>query len=94
MILMENNTLLKGLDTSDWESYKSSLGKAVEAAEEFGVSDRTITSFAAKFGEFLNQNAHADLPENKAIQELWQAADKKEQHTLAKLMVKICKKSS
>ncbi|MGI5825411.1 MAG: DUF3243 family protein [Bacillota bacterium] len=91
---MDTNNLLKGLDTSSWENYKKSLGQAVEAAEEFGVSNRTIAAFATTFGEFLNQNAKADLPENKAIQELWQAADKKEQYTLAKLMVDICKKSS
>ncbi len=91
---MDNTiSLLNGLDTSSWENYKKSLGQAVEAAEDFGIGDRTITAFAAKFGEFLNRNASADLPENKAIQELWQVADKKEQHTLAKLMVEVCKNS-
>ena len=88
---MDTKNLLKALDTSSWENYKKSLGEATRAAEEFGISDRTIAGFATTFGEFLNQNAHADLPENRAIQELWNVADKKEKHTIAKLMVEVCK---
>ncbi len=90
---MDTSAILNGLDTSSWENYKKSLGEATRAAEDFGISDRTIAGFATTFGEFLNQNAHADLPENRAIQELWNVADKKERHTLAKLMVQLCKKS-
>lgn len=90
---MSTKDLLKGLDTTSWENYKKSLGQAVEAAEEFGIGDRGIHAFAATFGEFLNRNAHADLPENRAIQELWQVADEKEQRTLAKLMVNLCRKA-
>lgn len=90
---MDTKALLNGLDTSSWENYKKSLGSATRAAEDFGVSDRVIAGFATTFGEFLNQNAHADLPENRAIQELWNVADKKEKHTLAKLMVQLCKNS-
>lgn len=84
------NNIFKDLDTSSWENYKCSLGQAVEAAHDFGVGDKTIQKFAATFGEFLNQKAQADLPENKAIQELWQVANKREQQTLAKLMVELC----
>ncbi len=84
------NNIFKDLDTSSWESYKCSLGQAVEAAEDFGIGEKTIQKFAATFGEYLNQKAQADLPENKAIQELWQAADNSERQTLAKLMVDIC----
>lgn len=90
---MDTSEILNGLDTSSWENYKKSLGNATRAAEDFGVSDRAIAGFATTFGEFLNQNAHADLPENRAIQELWNVADKKEKHTLAKLMVQLCKNS-
>lgn len=90
---MQANNLLKALDTSCWENYKKSLGEAVRAAEELGIGDKTISAFAATFGEYLNRNAHADLPENQAIQELWNVADKKEKQVIAKLMAELCKNS-
>lgn len=87
------NNIFSQLDTSSWNAYKRSLGQGVETAQELGVSDRALTTFAASFGEFLARNAEADLPENKAIKEMWQVADSGDQKVLAGLMVKLAKKA-
>lgn len=87
------NNLFNQLDTTSWAAYKRSLGQGVETAQDLGISERALTTFAASFGEFLARNAEADLPENKAIKEMWQLADSRDQKVLAGLMVKLAKKA-
>lgn len=38
--------ILNKLDTSSWESYKHSLGQAMEVASDMGISENQITQFA------------------------------------------------
>lgn len=83
--------IMKNLDTSSWESYKHSLGKGMEIAKELGMSDQEITAVAQKFGSYLAQNVNPDLPENRAIKDLWEFADEREQETLTNLMMKLAK---
>ncbi|MEL7563801.1 MAG: DUF3243 family protein [Dehalobacterium sp.] len=83
--------IMKNLDTSSWESYKHSLGKGMEIAKELGMSEQEIAAVAQKFGSYLAQNVNPDLPENKALKELWQIADQREQQTLTNLMMKLAK---
>lgn len=84
--------LMKKLDTSSWEKYKQSLKGAMEAAGELGLSDQEIASAATKFGGYLSQAVNPDLPENKALKELWQVASPEEQKTITNLMMRLVRK--
>lgn len=83
--------ILNKLDTSSWESYKHSLGQAMEVASDMGISENQITQFAQQFGSYLAQNISPDIPENRALKELWEIASPEEQKTIAGLMIKLAK---
>lgn len=83
--------ILNRLDTSSWESYKRSLGSAMEAASDLGFSDDAIAQFAQKFGSYLAQNISPDIPENRALKDIWEVATPEEQKTVAGLMMKLAK---
>ena len=85
--------ILNQLDTSSWENYKRSLGEAMEVASDMGFSEQDIAQFAQKFGSFLASNVSPDIPENKAVRELWEIASPEEQKTVASLMMKLAKNS-
>jgi len=85
--------ILNKLDTSSWENYKRSLGQAMEFANEMGFSDQQIGQFAQQFGSYLSINITPDIPENRALKELWEAASPEEQKTIAGLMMKLAKNS-
>ncbi len=77
------------IDDSSWEAYKRSLHRAVTAAEEMHVPERRLAGLAEAAGKWLASHVDAELPENRVLNELWQAADKNERHMLAELMLKI-----
>jgi len=85
--------ILNKLDTSSWENYKRSLGEAMEFANEMGFSDNQISQFAQQFGNYLAQNISPDIPENRALKDLWAVASPEEQKTIAGLMMKLAKNS-
>ncbi len=82
-----------GLDDSSWENYKKSLKEAMEAGEELGISNRVMEQAAKFAGQYLAEKVNPDLPENKALKEMWQVADSREKSTIASLMVKLAKNS-
>jgi len=88
------NEILQKMDLSSWKSWKHSLGLAVEFAEELGVSQQTINGFAAQFGTYLTNTIPAEMPENKAVKELWEIASPEEQKSIAACMVKLAKKNA
>ena len=83
--------ILQNLDTSSWENYKRSLGKGMEFAKELGMSEQEIAAVAQRFGSYLAQHVNPDLPENRALKELWEIADDREQQTLTNLMMRLAK---
>ncbi|HHT64052.1 MAG: DUF3243 domain-containing protein [Bacillota bacterium] len=85
--------ILNKLDTSSWENYKRSLGEAMEFANDMGITDNQISEFAQQFGSYLAQNITPDIPENRALKELWEIASPEEQRTIAGLMMKLAKNS-
>ncbi len=80
---------LKKQVNTDWDTWKRFLGQAVEFAEELGVSKDRIASLARQAGEVLAESVPPANPEQKALKELWQAADQQERQVLANLMTKI-----
>ncbi|WP_139902195.1 DUF3243 domain-containing protein [Clostridium thermarum] len=76
----------------DWNKWKSTLGKAVDAGETIGISDKTITNMAEKVGTFLANYVDPHNDEERLLKELWDAADERDREVLAKLVVKIADK--
>jgi NADH dehydrogenase FAD-containing subunit len=85
--------ILNRLDTSSWESYKRSLGEAMEFANEMGITEEQIAQFAQQFGSYLAKNISPDIPENRALKELWEIASPEEQRTIASVMMKLARNS-
>jgi hypothetical protein len=77
------------LANSNWESWKKTLGQAVEFAEELGISRNQIGSIAQQVGDLLAQNVPPANPEQKAVKELWDVANQDERQVLANLMTRL-----
>ncbi|OPZ70955.1 MAG: hypothetical protein BWY80_01415 [Firmicutes bacterium ADurb.Bin456] len=77
------------LANSNWESWKKTLGQAVEFAEELGISKNHISSIAQQVGDLLAQNVPPANPEQKVVKELWDVASQDEKQVLANLMTKL-----
>ena len=77
------------LANSNWESWKKTLGQAVEFAEELGISRNQIGSMAQQVGDLLAQNVTPANPKQKAVKELWDVASQDERQVLANLMTKL-----
>ncbi len=92
---MQNDlqNMFQAVDDSSWDGYKQSLKQALEAGEAAGISHHLMERAASFAGEYLAQKVEPDLPENRALKELWQVADNKEKRTIASLVVKLAKKS-
>ncbi|MEG6615133.1 DUF3243 domain-containing protein [Peptococcaceae bacterium 1198_IL3148] len=78
---------------TNWDNWKSYLGKAVEFAEELGISQDRIDHFAYQAGAVLAESVPPANPEQKAVKELWEVANKEEQQVIAHLMTKLAKKN-
>lgn len=74
---------------SSWDNWKRYLGQAVEFAEELGMSKDRINSLASQAGSVLAESVPPANPEQKALKELWEVADKEEQQVIARLMTKL-----
>lgn len=83
---------LSNANTS-WDNWKKYLGQAVEFAEELGISKDKIQSYAMTAGSILAENVQPANPEQKALKELWDVADKQEQEVIARLMTKLASRS-
>ena len=79
------------LDTTPGNNYKCFPGREMELAQELGLSEQEISSLAQKFGSYLAHNVNPDLPENRAMKELWEIANPQEQQTLTNLMMRVVK---
>lgn len=76
----------------DWGQWKKVLGKAVDLGETIGMSDKNITNAAEKIGTFLSNTVDPRNDEERLLKQMWDAADEKDRHVLAKLIVKIADK--
>lgn len=78
-------------ETSEWEKWKSSLGKVVKTAEAAGMSEQTVDSIAYRVGNVLNAVVDPDNVHQRVLKELWKVGDDEEKKTLANLIVKLVK---
>jgi len=72
-----------------WDTWKRTLGQAVEFAEELGIGREQITSIAQQVGDLLAQSVTPANPEQKAVKELWEVANIDERKILADLMTRL-----
>jgi hypothetical protein len=77
-----------------FSKWKSFLGDRVEAAEQAGFSDESISQIAYHIGGFLSDKIDPANNEERVLKELWDTADDQEKKTLAKIMVKLAKTNS
>ena len=72
-----------------WDTWKQTLGQAVEFAEELGIAREQVASMAQQVGDLLAQNVPPANPEQKAVKELWEVATANERKILADLMTRL-----
>jgi len=77
------------LANTDWDTWKKTLGQAVEFAEELGISKQKISSLAQQAGDLLADSVTPANPEQKVLKELWDVAESEERKVLANLMTKL-----
>ncbi|HBC91467.1 MAG TPA: DUF3243 domain-containing protein [Pelotomaculum sp.] len=77
------------LSNTDWDTWKKTLGQAVEFAEGLGISKQKISSLAQQAGDLLAESVHPANPEQKVIKELWDVAEPEERKLLAALMTRL-----
>ncbi|ACL75747.1 DUF3243 domain-containing protein [Ruminiclostridium cellulolyticum] len=78
-------------ETSEWDKWKSSLGKVVNTAEAAGMSERAVDNIAYRVGNVLNAVADPNNVHQLVLKELWKVGDDEEKKTLANLIVKLVK---
>lgn len=80
---------MKNIVNTNWDSWKRTLGQAVEYAQELGISSDQINSMAQQLGDMLAEKVPPANPEQKAVKELWEVANTDERQVLANLMTKL-----
>ncbi|MDD4169053.1 MAG: DUF3243 domain-containing protein [Desulfotomaculaceae bacterium] len=80
------------IDTS-WHDWKRTLGKAVNAAEFVGMSDKMINKFAYQIGNFLASKIDPANREQHLLKELWEVGTEEEKRILAKMIAKLVDQS-
>lgn len=75
--------------SNTWEGWKSQLAAAVKIGENLNLSPDQIAQRAQQIGDFLAKNVDPRNPEQKVLQELWQAADEDERQAIAGALVKL-----
>ncbi|MCO7174748.1 DUF3243 domain-containing protein [Sporolactobacillus kofuensis] len=73
----------------NWNRWKDFLGDRVEQAENLGMSEDTITSFAKKIGDYLSENVDPKNDQDRVLKDLWSVAAEPERLVLARLMMKM-----
>lgn len=77
----------------NFEKWKEFLGAQVDRAQSMGVSDEQITKVAARIGDFLANKVDPKNPQERLLKQMWEVADENEQHTMAKVMVRLSDKA-
>ncbi|MCQ2009007.1 MAG: DUF3243 domain-containing protein [Sporolactobacillus sp.] len=73
----------------NWQHWKDFLGDRVEQAENMGVSDDTIASFAKKIGDYLSEHVDPKNDQDRVLKDLWTVAGESERAILARLIMKM-----
>ncbi|MFC4387462.1 DUF3243 domain-containing protein [Gracilibacillus marinus] len=73
----------------NFESWKDFLGDRLHEAQGNGMSNKAISELAFDIGNYLSTEVQAKNDHEQILRDLWNAADEKEQHAIANIMVKL-----
>ncbi|GAB2548242.1 DUF3243 domain-containing protein [Gracilibacillus alcaliphilus] len=73
----------------NFESWKDFLGDRLHEAKDQGMSNKAISELAFDIGNYLSTEVQAENEQEQILRDLWNAADEKEQHAIANIMVKL-----
>lgn len=80
------------MEINTFEEWMDTLAEALKDAKEMGMSEELLEKGAVKMGEFLAQNIHPDVPENRFLKDLWEISNEEEKRLLARMMIKYVEK--
>ena len=60
---------------SDWDKWKKSLSRAVNAGQAIGMSQERIENIGVKIGNLLSATVDPENREQRVLQELWKSGD-------------------
>lgn len=63
--------------------------RSLHDAQGNGISNQAISELAYDIGNYLSTQVEAQNNEEAILRDLWNAADQKEQHAIANIMVKL-----
>ncbi|WP_407271512.1 DUF3243 domain-containing protein [Radiobacillus sp. PE A8.2] len=73
----------------NFESWKDFLGDRLHQAEGQGMSQQAVSDLAYEIGGYLSKQVDAKNDQEAVLRDLWNAANKDEQHAMANIMVKL-----
>lgn len=76
----------------NFSTWKDFLANKVDKAQDHGMTNNAITSFAHHVGDYLSQHVEPENKEERVLKELWDAASEEEQRAIASTMVKLVQK--
>lgn len=76
------------MDTS-WDAWKKTLAQAVGLGEKMGLDQTVMARRAEQVGDYLAKQVDPANPQQRLLQELWEAGDQEEQRALASMIIKL-----
>lgn len=73
----------------NFDRWKEFLGAQVDRAQAMGASTDQIAQVAQRMGDFLAQKVDPKNAQERLLQQMWSVSSEDEQHTLARVMVKM-----
>ncbi|CAJ1315244.1 DUF3243 domain-containing protein [Paenibacillus sp. PK4536] len=74
---------------SNFESFKSYLGKRIQLGESIGLGEEKLAKIAQKVADYLAAHEEPRNREEKLLYELWKVGDEDQRHKLAHLLVRM-----
>ncbi|GEN30494.1 hypothetical protein HNQ35_001124 [Cerasibacillus quisquiliarum] len=76
----------------NFETWKDFLSNRLEQAKQEGMTQDTISNMAYEIGDYLASSVDAKNDEQAMLRELWNAASREEQESIANAMIKLVQK--
>ena len=76
----------------NFDRWKEFLGEQVDKAKSMGVSQEKMADVATKMGDFLANKVDPKNPQERLLKQMWDSSSEDEQHTIARVMVKMADK--
>jgi len=83
---LDNNTV------NNWDKWKKTLYNIISVSETVGLSEDTISKIGSKVGELLVSNVDPENREQRLLKEFFEVANKEEQETLTRVIIKMIEK--